>query len=210
MLVQLQEVAGPEHAKLARYQKVWLEEEVDVGDIIRLLPGQWLSHPSICGAFVLLDEFFLKQGKRYLFWDAFFLQKLLFDNKGYCPQPTIAKRMQAVMQERYGENTFVKAKVEKLFIPVNVDRVHWTLLVVTFGDEPAMEYFDSLNKSGNQIMSAVQRFLSEMAQNDIFDIVTHKKTKMPRQENGCDCGMFVIAYACSVALGEKRDEMNFS
>ncbi|PGH34268.1 hypothetical protein GX50_02945 [[Emmonsia] crescens] len=92
-------------------------------------------------------------------------------------------------------------RVETLFIPIH-DRVHWTLMVI----KPAartIEHFDSL---GSLSMAYVAK-AKEWLRGELGDLFVEEEWRVlpsisPQQNNGSDCGVFLLTTAKLVSLGQ--------
>lgn len=92
--------------------------------------------------------------------------------------------------------------VDTVFIPVH-EGAHWTLLVVS----PKMrtiEYFDSLGGNADSFVENTKRWL----QGELGDAYNESEwlflnTESPQQDNGSDCGVFLLTSAKAIALGLK-------
>ncbi len=98
-------------------------------------------------------------------------------------------------------------KAEWIFIPI-CESLHWTLFVVS-GTRKTIEYFDSLNMHVMGRIDVVKKWLkSELGSGYedhewkvIEDLKFPGRGKGPRQNNGSDCGVFVITSAKMISLG---------
>lgn len=98
-------------------------------------------------------------------------------------------------------------KAEWIFIPI-CESLHWTLLVVS-GTRKTIEYFDSLNGPVMRRVDNVKKWLkSELGsgyKDEEWKVVEDPELpgrgKGPAQNNGSDCGVFVITTAKMVSLG---------
>ena len=91
-----------------------------------------------------------------------------------------------------------------LVIPVNVNASHWMLVVVDRA-ERVIRCFDSLfNRSlFEQTAKVVKRFLECVEQGKKNWEV--QPEKCPQQQNGSDCGMFVMKFARCWSFGLPLD-----
>lgn len=98
-------------------------------------------------------------------------------------------------------------KAEWIFIPI-CESLHWTLFVVS-GTRKTIEYFDSLNMHVMGRIDVVKKWLkSELGSGYdddewkiIEDLNFPGRGKGPHQNNGSDCGVFVITTAKMISLG---------
>ena len=97
---------------------------------------------------------------------------------------------------------------DKIFIPINIDNLHWTLAVI-FIDQSKVLYYDSLigdstpRDGGMYIRNFIRWVADEGKQCDI--VIDEDKwfqnsrclteSELPQQKNDSDCGVFVCMYA---------------
>ena len=93
------------------------------------------------------------------------------------------------------------SQYESIFIPVNIDNLHWTLIVIKL-DLKEIHYYDSMNGKGEKYTAIAMGWLvNEMKQNKNMDIVVTEWNIIvigdnPKQYNdGNECGMFTIMCA---------------
>ncbi len=99
--------------------------------------------------------------------------------------------------------------MDRIFIPVNVDCVHWALVVV-YVAEKQIEYLDSMTYKGKKIMENIARYLDDYAKDNHLNPPHAKKTfekfclpNNPRQKDDHSCGVFSLAFADYRALGRE-------
>ncbi|KAM5477038.1 hypothetical protein MauCBS54593_000309 [Microsporum audouinii] len=90
--------------------------------------------------------------------------------------------------------------VEMVLIPIH-NQAHWTLMVVK-PKARTIEYFDSLGGSSRAHISRVKEWL----QGELRDLFIEEEwrvlpTDSPQQDNGSDCGVFLLTTAKMVVLG---------
>ena len=100
--------------------------------------------------------------------------------------------------------------MDKVFIPVNLDNVHWCLAVI-YMQEQRIQYYDSMNGKGRSCMEALKQYLK--------DEMMHKKKQVldtstwtclptqpntPQQQNGIDCGVFSTMCAHFISTNSVR------
>ncbi|KAJ1947022.1 SUMO1 sentrin specific peptidase 8 [Kickxella alabastrina] len=108
---------------------------------------------------------------------------------------------------------------EIIFIPINDgddDYVeggngsHWSLLVYSNRPHPGFHYYDSAASSNYNYAVGVKRklelFMCGSAQSEL-PMVTHS---CPQQDNGTDCGIFVIMFADLLARRHANSRMLLS
>jgi sentrin-specific protease 1 len=146
------------------------------------------------------------QRPEVLFFDSFFVEKLLNEKE---EDPTKKNQYQYENVSKW----FVKEKiqkhidvfaVERIFIPVNTDNMHWTLLVLHM-QRKEMCYYDSMTGSqerGNYLKDMLKRWMVDEAQSNKgkSDFVEADKwcikfEQCPQQSNGKDCGVFTMMFA---------------
>ncbi|KAJ5690451.1 hypothetical protein N7462_004843 [Penicillium macrosclerotiorum] len=90
--------------------------------------------------------------------------------------------------------------VDTVFIPVH-QHSHWTLMVVRPA-ERTIEYFDSLGDRGHSQVKTIKGWLrGELSEKFIEDEWTFLPSVSSHQDNGSDCGVFLLTNAKAVALG---------
>jgi hypothetical protein len=90
--------------------------------------------------------------------------------------------------------------VDTVFIPVH-GGAHWTLMVVR-PMERTIEYFDSMGSRGaNQVKKAKEWLRGELGTKYDEDEWTVLKSTSSMQDNGSDCGVFLLSNAKAIALG---------
>ena len=92
--------------------------------------------------------------------------------------------------------------VERIYIPINENALHWTLLVIS-PKFKTIEYFDSFHGNPDEVISNAKKLLkNELGDNDFKEREwTVKGRGGPRQTNGFDCGVFVSTTAKMISLG---------
>ena len=91
--------------------------------------------------------------------------------------------------------------VERIFMPVNCNNNHWTLLVIS-PKFKTIEYFDSMHGPSAQMLGNAKK----MVEHNLGDEFVEREWKVvnvqgPTQLNGSDCGVFVNTTAKMIALG---------
>lgn len=90
--------------------------------------------------------------------------------------------------------------VDTVFIPVH-DSSHWTLMVVS-PTSRTIEYFDSLGAPSTRHIAKVKEWLKgELAARYVDAEWTVVPCVSPQQNNGSDCGAFLLSTAKAVAIG---------
>ncbi|KAJ1451933.1 hypothetical protein M885DRAFT_335775, partial [Pelagophyceae sp. CCMP2097] len=116
--------------------------------------------------------------------------------------------------ERWDLGADMLAVNDKLYIPINIDNSHWTLVVVDVGGR-ILRYYDSLCDSGHKGMmylKMVRRYLADAAKhrgNDAREVMTWPlvpcvAATTPQQGNGSDCGVFVCLAIHYILVGARQ------
>ncbi|KAG5555064.1 hypothetical protein RHGRI_012557 [Rhododendron griersonianum] len=93
-------------------------------------------------------------------------------------------------------NTFF---YKKIFVPIHKE-VHWCLAVINLKDQK-FQYLDSLGCFDTQVLKVLAMYFVDEVKDksgDHIDISSWKQEfveDLPEQENGWDCGVFMIKYA---------------
>jgi sentrin-specific protease 1 len=94
---------------------------------------------------------------------------------------------------------------DQIMIPVNIDGVHWALVVVHLKDR-TIEYLDSLGYGGLEIMNYVGRYLDDYVAEQCLTSLdaanfVKRAPKVISQKDDFSCGVFVLAFQDFRALG---------
>ncbi|GMI80194.1 EARLY IN SHORT DAYS 4 [Hibiscus trionum] len=87
---------------------------------------------------------------------------------------------------------------DKIFVPINKE-IHWCLAVINKKDQK-FQYLDSLKGKDPNVMRALAKYLVEEVKDksgkniDISSWEQEYVEDLPAQENGFDCGMFMLKY----------------
>nr|DAD38070.1 TPA_asm: hypothetical protein HUJ06_008711 [Nelumbo nucifera] len=93
-------------------------------------------------------------------------------------------------------NTFF---YKKIFVPIHKE-IHWCLAVINKKDEK-FQYLDSLKGTDSQVLKVLARYYVDEVNDksgEGIDVSSWKHEyvdDLPKQENGWDCGVFMIKYA---------------
>ncbi|MCL7041004.1 hypothetical protein MKW94_021300 [Papaver nudicaule] len=166
------------------------------GEILqRLKPGAWLNDEVINVYFELLKEREQREPKKFLkchFFNTFFYGKLISASDGY----DFKAVRRWTTQKKIG---YQLLECDKIFVPIHKS-AHWCLAVINKKDQK-FQYFDSLGGMDYKILKVLARYyMDEVKDKSGEDIKTTSWTlecpsDIPLQENGSDCGMFMIKYA---------------
>ncbi|KAK4380035.1 hypothetical protein RND71_001897 [Anisodus tanguticus] len=171
--------------------------KIDItGEILQCLrPGAWLNDEVINVYLELLKEREEKEPKKFLkchFFNTFFYKKLISGKGGYNYQPV--KRWTS--QRKLGYCLF---ECDKIFVPIH-KQVHWCLAVINKKDEK-FQYLDSLGGRDNQVLRVLARYFTDEVKDKTGKDIDVSSWKLefvediPVQQNGFDCGMFMLKYA---------------
>ena len=91
--------------------------------------------------------------------------------------------------------------VERIYIPINQNSNHWTLLVIS-PKFKTIEYFDSFHGDPSKVIDNAKELLKyELGGDFKAGEWTIKGRGGPRQTNGVDCGVFVSTTVKMISLG---------
>uniref|UniRef100_A0A803Q521 Ubiquitin-like protease family profile domain-containing protein n=1 Tax=Cannabis sativa TaxID=3483 RepID=A0A803Q521_CANSA len=162
--------------------------------LLCLRPGAWLNDEVINLYMELLKEREKRDPKKYLkchFFNTFFYKKLISGN-GYDYKSV----RRWTTQRKLGYSI---ADCDKIFVPVHKE-IHWCLAVINKKEEK-FQYLDSLKGKDTRVMKVLAKYyVDEVKDKSGKDInVSSWKQEfvedLPEQQNGYDCGMFMIKYA---------------
>ncbi|KAJ5246432.1 hypothetical protein N7468_001415 [Penicillium chermesinum] len=89
--------------------------------------------------------------------------------------------------------------VDMVFVPVH-ESSHWTLMVIRPADR-TIEYFDSLGSRGKRQVGIIKEWLrGELGASYVDDEWSVLPSVSSQQDNGSDCGVFLLTNAKAVAL----------
>jgi sentrin-specific protease 1 len=174
-------LSGPDKDKVALAWK---------GSWERLRPSSWIDDKAIDGYMRILSCRDQNNHMNNHYFSCFFFSCLLQENNCY--------NFERVQRWSTDVNIF---SLNKLFIPVNLNRSHWALIVVFF-TEKSIRYYDSLHLNGNSYLNASFRYLKEeyeakyCVENTEWEQWTLESPRnIPKQENFDDCGIFTLMFA---------------
>ncbi|KAL7080917.1 hypothetical protein ACP275_14G008400 [Erythranthe tilingii] len=158
-----------------------------------LSPGGWLNDDVINLYLVLLKEREERESHKFLkchFFNTFFYKKLI-SGGGYNFQSV----RKWTTQKKLGYSLL---DCEKIFVPIH-QGAHWCLAIINKKDKK-FEYLDSLKGFDMQVLHVLAKYYVDEVKDknkEDVDITSWKAefvTKHPEQENGFDCGVFMIKY----------------
>ena len=99
---------------------------------------------------------------------------------------------------------------DRVMLPISIGGVHWVAVVVDLRAR-RFEYLDSLHGKDNAAcVATVRRWLNDEAEakkgapiEGLDRWPTRERKDIPKQLNGCDCGVFLCLYARALAMGER-------
>ncbi|XP_073050341.1 ubiquitin-like-specific protease ESD4 [Primulina eburnea] len=166
------------------------------GEILRCLsPEAWLNDEVINVYLELLKERESKDPQKFLkchFFNTFFYKKLISGRGGYNFQSV----RRWTTHKKLGYNLL---ECDKIFVPIHQE-IHWCLAVINKKDEK-FQYLDSLRGVDSQVLNVLARYyvdeVKEKCGKDLNVSSWEREyvTDLPKQENGFDCGVFMIKYA---------------
>lgn len=166
------------------------------GELLQCLrPGAWLNDEVINVYLELLKEREKREPKKFLkchFFNTFFYKKLISGRGGY--DYKAVRRWTSQRKLGYG-----LIECDKIFVPIHKD-IHWCLAVINRKDQK-FQYLDSLGGKDSDALNVLAKyFVDEVKDKSGKDIDVSLWEKefvddLPEQENGYDCGMFMIKYA---------------
>ena len=195
VLGKLEEVVGENDDVVANAFKVGLKQ----GDFLTLREGGWVNDEVINFYIQLLKErdtalcskLDFRRPSHY--FTSLFISKLL--NLG--PKGSGIYEYPGVRAWTKKVDVFA---MDMLFIPINIENSHWTLVVVNV-QKCEIHYYDSLNRSEDKYLEAVQRWLHDEAKDKdkSYNAALWKhysrESSVPQQQNGFDCGVFLCVCA---------------
>ena len=108
-----------------------------------------------------------------------------------------------------GKNIFA---LDKVYVPINVDEWHWRLAVINM-KEKTIRCIDSMGLPGTSHLEALKLYLeaeheakkgAPLPDADEWELIEGTK-KTPQQENGFDCGVFMLMACILLTVGESLD-----
>lgn len=160
-----------------------------------LKPGKWLNDEVINVYLELLKERETREPKKFLkchFFNTFFYKKLKSGKTNYNYQSV----RRWTSQRKLGYGLF---ECDKIFVPIHKE-VHWCLAVINKKDKK-FQYLDSLMGRDNQVLQILARYYVDEVKDkngediDVSSWEMEFVEELPEQQNGYDCGMFMIKYA---------------
>ncbi|KAL6548254.1 hypothetical protein OROGR_008675 [Orobanche gracilis] len=169
--------------------------DITVEKLQCLKPQAWLNDEVINLYLELLKEREKREPGKFLkchFFNTFFYKKLIGGRGGYNFQSV----RRWTTQRKLGYNLL---ECDKIFVPIHKE-IHWCLAIIN-NKEEKFQYLDSLRGFDYQVLNVLAKyFVDEVKDKCGEDInagswVRELVTELPEQENGFDCGVFMIKYA---------------
>ncbi|XP_052189327.1 ubiquitin-like-specific protease ESD4 [Diospyros lotus] len=159
-----------------------------------LRPGAWLDDEVINLYLELLKEREKREPKKFLkchFFNTFFYKKLIGGSNGY----DFKSVRRWTTQKKLG---YCLLECDKIFVPIHKE-VHWCLAVINKKDKK-LQYLDSLGGIDSRVLKVLARYFVDEVKDksgkdiDISSWQEEYVEDLPQQENGWDCGVFMIKY----------------
>ncbi|KAL6626213.1 hypothetical protein ACP70R_029939 [Stipagrostis hirtigluma subsp. patula] len=153
---------------------------------------EWLNDEVINLYLDLLKERELREPNKFLkchFFNTFFYKKLITGGYDY----KAVKRWTTKRKLGYS-----LIDCDKIFVPIHKE-VHWCLAVINIKDKK-FQYLDSLGSMDMKVLRILARYLVDEVKDkngQQIDALSWKQEgvkNLPLQENGWDCGMFMLKY----------------
>nr|ADE76671.1 unknown [Picea sitchensis] len=160
-----------------------------------LLPGGWLNDEVINLYLELLKEREKREPDKFLkchFFNTFFYKKLYNPNTKY--EYKAVRRWTTPRKIGYS-----LIDCDKIFVPIHKE-IHWCLVIIDM-KEKKFQYLDSLGGDDAHVLDVLARYITDEAKDktgkdlDVSSWEMELVEDLPQQENGSDCGMFMIKYA---------------
>lgn len=188
----------------------WNNQPITRNDMATLRPGAWLND-EVVNFFMMLLKDRAKcdmQGPRKLprvhFMNTQFYPKLAETAKGYDYHGSVRR-----WTKRENVDIF---SMDLLVVPIHCHGNHWTLALVNFGEQ-RLEFFDSLGGSPGHVLDTLRRYLNDESMDkkqapfnlEGWSNLVHSTSKIPRQRNSHDCGVFMCTNADFLSQGAVLD-----
>ncbi|XP_047171108.1 ubiquitin-like-specific protease ESD4 isoform X1 [Vigna umbellata] len=160
-----------------------------------LRPGAWLNDEVINLYLELLKERERREPQKFLnchFFNTFFYKKLISGKNGYDFKSV--RRWTSQKKLGYGLH-----ECDKIFVPIHKE-IHWCLAVIN-KKEKKFQYLDSLKGVDTHVMKVLASYIVDEVKDKTgkdIDVSSWEKEfveDLPEQQNGYDCGVFMIKYA---------------
>nr|GMD76614.1 ubiquitin-like-specific protease ESD4 [Ipomoea batatas] len=184
------------HSNRGRVLVTHKNSNIDItGKVLQCLgPGKWLNDEVINVYLELLKEREKREPQKFLkchFFNTFFYKKLN-GSSGYNYQSV----RRWTSHRKLGYCLF---ECDKIFVPIHKE-IHWCLAVINKKDEK-FQYLDSLRGRDSKVLKVLARYYADEVKDksgEVIDVSSWEQEfveDLPEQENGFDCGVFMIKYA---------------
>ncbi|XP_047336251.1 ubiquitin-like-specific protease ESD4 [Impatiens glandulifera] len=187
---------------------------VITGDILQCLrPEKWLNDEVINLYLELLKEREKREPGKFLkchFFNTFFYKKLANARTS----SDLKSLGRWTTQRKLG---YQLVDCDKIFVPVHKE-IHWCLAVINKKDQK-FQYIDSLGGTDSQVLKKLAKYYVDEVKEksgQVIDVSKWQKEFVknhPAQENGYDCGMFMIKYvdfySRDLGLSFKQEHMPY-
>ena len=171
-------------------------------DARKMRKGQWLNDEMVNFTIGIMTEREARavgEGNqpRVHFFNTFFIKKL-FKTSGY--NYNAVRRW--TTKNKLGYDLL---ECDRVIIPVHQSN-HWVLAVLDLKAK-TVRYLDSLLQEDEEVTESLLRWVADEYKNkrdtevDLGAWETEAPKDIPVQQNGCDCGVFMLKYADYVAVG---------
>ena len=176
--------------------------EVTRKDVGTMAPGEWLNDEMVNFTIgTMADREMARRGgkqPKVHFFNTFFVKKMCDGDEGY--NYNAVRRW--TTKKKLGYDLL---ECEKLVIPVH-QGIHWVLAVVDLTAKKIV-FYDSLLGGDKGLVEHLKRWVRDEYQNkrevavETSGWTAETPKNIPKQMNGCDCGVFMLKYADYVAVG---------
>jgi sentrin-specific protease 1 len=178
-------------------------------DAATMKPGVWLNDEMVNFAIgaMAARETRLRSGeaaagssrRRAHFMSTFFVKKL-------CGEGGAGYDYDAVRRwTTFKKLGYDALQCDTIIIPVH-QGIHWVLATIELKNE-RVRLYDSLLGEDHHLLECLKRWVSDEYENkksvavDTASWIAEHPKEIPRQMNGCDCGVFMLKYADYIASG---------
>ena len=184
---------------------------ISTADLVRLKDGVWLNDNIIDFYIMLLntrESETAASRPRYTrnhFFNTGFMTRLLNNQ-----HPEAAKRgIYDYQQVRRWTRRVDLFACHQIFVPININDVHWTLAVIDM-DTKVIRYYDSMGGDGQTYLDTLKRYIADEWADKKSPTapawMSHWRlirgtTATPQQDNEDDCGVFVLCSADLLGQG---------
>ncbi|KAD4178559.1 hypothetical protein E3N88_27150 [Mikania micrantha] len=166
------------------------------GEVLQCLSPQALLNDEVINVYLeLLKERENRKPKKFIkchFFNTFFYKKLISGHTGY-DYKSVSRW---TTQKKLGYSLL---ECDKIFVPIHKE-MHWCLAVINKKEEK-FQYLDSLGGADEKVLRMLAKYITDEVKDktgECIDVASWEQefvTDLPGQENGYDCGMFMIKYA---------------